>query len=100
MVFWLAALARPRASTARLAACALAIAYAVECSQLYRAPWIDAVRSTTAGALLLGQSFLWSDLVSYAVGVIFATLLDAALVNRPGLPSPERSAVSGRPDDL
>jgi len=100
MVFWLAALARPRASTARLAACALAIAYAVECSQLYRAPWIDAVRSTTAGALLLGQGFLWSDLVSYAVGVIFATLLDAALVNRPGLPSPERSAVSGRPDDL
>ena len=77
MVFWLAALVRPAAATSRLALTALGISFAVECSQLYRAEWIDAVRATWAGALVLGQGFLWSDLVCYTVGVAVAAALDA-----------------------
>lgn len=80
MVFWLLALACRAVSTPRLAMGALAIAYAVEVSQLYRAEWIDAVRATRAGALALGQGFLVSDLVSYAIGVALAAGLDAMLV--------------------
>jgi Protein of unknown function (DUF2809) len=82
MVFWIAAVARPNARTARLAAFALTLSFAVEISQLYRAPWIDAVRETTGGALVLGQGFLWSDLVSYLLGVLFTAMLDARLVAR------------------
>ncbi len=59
----------PRASTARLAATALAISCAIEVSQLHHAPWIDAIRRTTPGALVLGYGFLWSDLACYAAGV-------------------------------
>lgn len=82
MVLWLLALVRRTATTPSLAMGALAIAYAVEVSQLYRAEWIDAVRATRVGALLLGQGFVWSDLVSYAVGVVLAAGLDAVLVRR------------------
>ena len=82
MVLWLAALVAPGARTRTLAACALAIAFAVEASQLYRAPWLDALRATRPGALALGQGFLWSDLACYAVGVGAAALLDRALVHR------------------
>ena len=78
-VFWLAATILPRASTARLALGALAVAVAVEVSQLYHAPWIDAVRVTRPGALVLGHGFLWSDLVCYAAGVGIAALLDRLL---------------------
>ncbi len=82
MVLWLIALGRRTAATYRLALAALAIAWCVEFSQLYRAPWIDAVRATGAGGLVLGQGFLWSDLVSYVVGVVLAAALDAAIVRR------------------
>lgn len=77
MVYWLLAFLRPSASWRALAAGALGIASAVECSQLVHTPWLDAVRATRLGALVLGQGFLWSDLVAYAVGVLAATLIDA-----------------------
>jgi hypothetical protein len=79
LVFWLAAAAWPRARTAHLAAGSLAFAVAIETSQLYHAPWIDAVRATRAGALVLGFGFLWSDLACYAAGVGFAAVLDLSI---------------------
>ncbi len=47
----------------------LVLAFAVEVSQLYHAPWIDGIRNTTLGGLVLGLGFLWSDLVCYLVGI-------------------------------
>jgi hypothetical protein len=82
MVFWFLALGWRRASTGRLAASAVAVAFAVECSQLYHAAWIDSIRETRIGALVLGSNFLWSDLVCYAVGVCIAVMLDALVAGR------------------
>jgi hypothetical protein len=76
MVVWLFAIARPKATTMALAVSAIVVAVLIECSQLYHAPWIESLRSTTPGALVLGQGFLWSDLVCYAVGVSLAALID------------------------
>jgi hypothetical protein len=55
--------------TKRVAGLALAVSYAVEFSQLYHAGWIDQLRQTVAGRLVLGQGFVWSDLLCYTVGV-------------------------------
>ncbi len=66
----------PRASTWVVAGLALLVSVAVELSQLYHAPWIDSIRSTTAGSLLLGFGFLWSDLACYAVGVGLASRIE------------------------
>lgn len=93
MVFWFLALGWRRASTGRLAASALAVAVAVECSQLYRAGWIDAVRETRIGALVLGSGFLWSDLVCYAVGVGIAVVVDGLLARRDGHSGDTPSAI-------
>lgn len=82
MIFCMLAFVRPGASTASLAVGALAIAAAVEASQLVHAPWLDALRGTTLGALALGQGFKWSDLLCYAVGVAVASGVDAALRRR------------------
>ncbi len=79
MVFWLCAITAPRAARYRLATAALFIAWTVECSQLYRAPWLDALRATPLGALALGQGFLWSDLFCYAAGVLLGVFLDPVL---------------------
>jgi hypothetical protein len=74
----------PRASTKQVAALAMTVSVAVEVSQLYHAPWIDAVRRTTVGGLALGSGFVWSDLACYAVGVGLGILVErAGLKNRP-----------------
>ena len=73
------ALLFPRAGTRTLALAALAIAVADEISQLYHAPWIDAIRATRLGALVLGYGFLWSDLACYTAGVVVAACLDMVL---------------------
>lgn len=58
------------------AAISLALAFLVELSQLYHAPWIDSIRQTTLGGLVLGFEFLWSDLVCYSVGIAIGSLTD------------------------
>jgi Protein of unknown function (DUF2809) len=69
----------PRASTRTIALLAMAFSLAIEISQLYHAPWIDSIRETTLGGLILGFGFLWSDLVCYAVGVGVGMLIDAGI---------------------
>lgn len=93
MVFWILALGWRRARTRGLAGGAIAIAFAVEYSQLYHAAWIDSIRRTRIGALVLGSGFLWSDLVCYAVGVGIAALLDAMIVGRGRRPATQAEAV-------
>ena len=53
-----------------------------ETSQLYHAPWIDRIRATTLGGLVLGFGFLWSDIACYTVGVACAMCVDL-LLRRP-----------------
>ena len=66
----------PRASTLAVALLAMAFSVPIELSQLYHAPWIDSIRHTTLGGLILGFGFLWSDLVCYAVGVGLGVVIE------------------------
>lgn len=81
----------PKLSTWRVAVLALSFAVLIECSQLYHAPWLDTLRHTRLGGLVLGFGFLWSDLVCYvagvAVGVGFELLGGPPRKNRPCDPS-------------
>ncbi|MFC4314432.1 DUF2809 domain-containing protein [Steroidobacter flavus] len=77
MVFVGLAFVKPRASTVGLAVVAFAISCLVEFSQLYQAPWLNAVRATTIGHLALGSTFSWFDIAAYAVGVLIGAVVDA-----------------------
>ncbi|HDR3887145.1 TPA: DUF2809 domain-containing protein [Bacillus cereus] len=59
----------PKIETKKLAFISLLFCYGIEISQLYHAAWIDSIRATTLGGLVLGYGFLWSDLVAYTIGV-------------------------------
>lgn len=74
------------ASSLRLALSALCFSCAVEFSQLYHAPWIEAVRSTVPGKLVLGSTFNWPDLPAYAIGIAIAAFLEHHLRTRRLLP--------------
>lgn len=93
MVFTALAVLRPAWSTMRLTACALVISFAVEFSQLYRTPWLDAFRATTIGHLILGSGFAWHDLIAYTAGAALGMLADGLLQRhrrRPGASSRPR----------
>lgn len=59
----------PKIETNKLAFISLIFCYGIEMSQLYHAEWIDNIRATTLGGLVLGCGFLWSDLVAYTIGI-------------------------------
>ncbi len=53
--------------------------FIIEFSQLYQSDWINTVRATTIGALVLGSGFLWTDLVCYIIGVCMGFAMDNIL---------------------
>jgi hypothetical protein len=74
----------PRRTTATLMVFAAVICVAVEFSQLYHAPWIDAIRRTTLGHLALGDTFAWPDIVAYLIGVAIGGAIELAVsIARP-----------------
>ena len=75
MVFFGWGIVFPTARPSKLAAYALLTSYAVEFSQIYQAPWLNAIRATTCGHLILGSGFQWTDLAAYTVGVSCGVVL-------------------------
>ena len=72
VVFLGVGLVLPGLPTRAAAGLAAAFAGAVEASQLYHAPWLDAVRGTLAGGLVLGTpaaTFAWGDIAAYLAGI-------------------------------
>lgn len=66
----------PRLSTGGVVAAAMVFSVLIELSQLYHAPWIDAVRGTRVGALALGANFNPPDLIAYAFGIGLAAMVE------------------------
>jgi hypothetical protein len=85
MIFFGLAFLRPQISTLRLAGVALSVCVLIELSQLYHAPWLDAIRHTRIGGLILGFGFLWSDLLCYVVGVACSVNLELLLRRKKAL---------------
>jgi len=98
-IFWmlLVALIWPRL---RLTAIALTVFLAtclLEFLQLWQPDWLQAIRATLPGRLVLGNSFTWSDFPYYAIGCFFGWLWLRWLHPRPqnppkGYPASQRQS--------
>lgn len=53
--------------------------WATEFSQLYHAPWIDNLRQTFFGKVMLGETFYWGDIASYTIGIGLGILVELSL---------------------
>lgn len=58
----------PRARIWIIALAVLAATCGVEVLQLWHPPWLEAIRDTTPGALVLGSTFVWADFPFYFIG--------------------------------
>jgi hypothetical protein len=60
----------------------VAFACAVEASQLVHESWLDAVRDTVLGGLVLGtpaSTFAWWDIAAYLGGIAFGAAAERGL---------------------
>ncbi|WP_400245361.1 DUF2809 domain-containing protein [Niallia sp. JL1B1071] len=60
--------------------CSILFSFGIEFSQLYQADWINELRNSILGALILGRGFLFIDLVRYLSGIAIACLVDKLLI--------------------
>ena len=58
----------------------LLFCFSIEILQLVKFDWLVTLRTTTLGHYILGQGFLWSDLICYFIGTTFAFISDKKLV--------------------
>lgn len=56
--------------------------FSIECSQLYQENWINNIRNTILGALILGKGFLFIDLMRYTVGILIGTIIDKYIIKK------------------
>lgn len=54
--------------------------FGIEVSQLYQEEWINQIRGTLLGALILGKGFLTVDLIRYTAGIVIASCLDCLII--------------------
>ncbi len=85
--FALLRLLLPRQRLFQVFLLALACSVGIELSQLWHPAWLDSIRHTAVGGLLLGFGFRWSDLLCYLSGTLAGWgvmhLLEADLVTIP-----------------
>ena len=82
MVFLIIGILFNKRSSLFVAGTAMFISGAIELSQLYQAPWINSIRNTTIGGLILGFGFLWSDIICYLVGISLGLLIENRFLKR------------------
>ena len=76
MNFFLIGLIFRKKNTVWVIVIALVYCYFVEISQLYHFPWLETLRQTKLGGLILGRGFLWSDLISYTFGIAIGAFIE------------------------
>ena len=60
----------------------LLFSFGIEFSQLYQAEWINGIRDTLLGSLILGSGFLWVDLIRYTAGIAIVSIIEYFILYR------------------
>ncbi|WP_233565967.1 MULTISPECIES: DUF2809 domain-containing protein [unclassified Flavobacterium] len=69
MIYFLMRIAFPDKKSLYIIITALLICYCIEFVQLYQGNWMIELRKTLFGRYVLGQGFLWSDILAYTFGI-------------------------------
>ncbi|MGF6357218.1 hypothetical protein ABIE27_005168 [Paenibacillus sp. 4624] len=69
-------------SRARAVWISVMFSWGVEFSQMIQVPWLNELRSTLWGALILGRGFLVIDLIRYLIGILCVYLIDRFILTR------------------
>ena len=79
MIVLLVGALSPRSSIGGAALFGFAICVVIELTQAIQAPWLTSLRANKVVALVLGQGFVWTDFVCYAIGAGLGAWFDSLL---------------------
>ena len=65
----------------------LLFCFGIEILQLVQIDWLIAIRKTTLGHYILGEGFLWFDLLCYVIGTLLAFLIERKFIKTQNLNS-------------
>jgi len=82
LLFFGFALILQNMSTFKVAIVSLLFTYSIEVSELFHPAWLDYLRSIKLFALILGFTFLWSDIVAYTLGISTGALIEWFLLRK------------------
>lgn len=82
LMFWLVCFLKPNWPLNYQVITALAISYAIEFSQFYQADWLNQIRNSPIGGLILGFTFLPSDLVAYTIGIALGAIINRSVIHK------------------
>ena len=82
MVYWVLVLVWPMSRPLVLASIAGGIALLVELQRLSHAAWLDAIRVSLPGILMLGRIFSVRDIVAYWLAIGAVALFDGLVIRR------------------
>ncbi|MFH6997047.1 DUF2809 domain-containing protein [Flavobacterium sp. FlaQc-57] len=72
MIYFLIRIFNPSKKAQLIFLISLITCYCIEFLQLYQGNWMIELRNTLFGRSVLGQGFLWSDIIAYTFGIAFA----------------------------
>jgi hypothetical protein len=80
MIYWGFRMIQSKSICMKSVIYAIIFCFGIEFLQLYHATWIESLRHTKLGGLILGFEFLWSDLLSYIIGISITYIIDNQLI--------------------
>lgn len=80
MIFTLVRIFFPVKKVSLIVLLSLLICYGIEFLQLYQGEWMIELRKTLFGRYVLGQGFLWSDILAYTFGIITAFIIEKLIL--------------------
>jgi len=81
MIYFLVRIFLPFKNAFAIVLLSLFICYGIEFLQLYQGEWMIELRKTLFGKYVLGQGFLWEDILAYTFGIIVAFCTEKITLN-------------------
>lgn len=82
LVYWLVCILKPEYTAKSQLIITVLFSLVIECSQFYQAEWINQLRQTTLGGLILGYGFKVTDLIAYAVGAGLGAFINNRIIRK------------------
>lgn len=81
MIYFLVRIFLPFKNAFSIALLSLLICYSIEFLQLYQGEWMIELRKTLFGRYVIGQGFLWEDILAYTFGIITVFVFEKIILN-------------------
>lgn len=81
MIYFLFRIFLPFKNAFAIACLSLLICYGIEFLQLYQGEWMIELRKTLFGRYVLGQRFLWEDILAYTFGILVVFVFEKITLN-------------------